>query len=267
MSLTRRPIGVFDSGIGGLTVFKALARRMPEEDLVYFGDTAHVPYGSKSKEAVTRYSLEVARFLDAGGIKTFVVACNTASALALDAIRAAISAPVVGVIEPGARAATAKARARVGIIGTEATIASGAYASAIRREAPKVAVISKACPLFVPLVEEGWWDHRVTEQVAAEYLLPLKKQKIEALILGCTHYPVLKRTIGKVMGKTVALIDSAEQTALETERLLVEKGLRRESGKGRREFYCSDAPERFLRSAKRFLGTTVERVSLHPFDA
>lgn len=259
------PIGVFDSGVGGLTVFKALARRMPGEDLVYFGDTAHVPYGSKSKETVTRYSTEIARFLRKRGVKAVVVACNTSSALALEAIRRSVDVPVVGVIEPGARAAAAASRGRVGVIGTEATVKSGAYAAAIKKLSPRARVTAQACPLFVPLVEEGWWRHPVTAQVAREYLKPFSGGRVDALVLGCTHYPLLKKAISGVVGPGVTLIDSAEQTAVEVEALLERLDLRRAGRAGKREFWCSDAPDRFLRLAKR-LGVGAKIARLHPFE-
>ena len=262
------PIGVFDSGLGGLTVFKALARRMPEEGLVYFGDTAHVPYGSKSPEAIARFSSAVARFLAKKGIKVLVVACNTSSAWALPAIRRAVKVPVIGVIEPGARAALGVSRGRrIGVIGTEATVKSGAYPAAIKKLA-RAKIESAACPLFVPLVEEGWWTGPVVEAVAKRYAAPLKKAKVDTLILGCTHYPYLKPVLAKVMGPKVRLIDSAAETAVETERVLSKLGLRAKKGKrGARAFYASDAPERFGRLGTRMLGTPIKKVGLHPFDA
>lgn len=262
------PIGVFDSGLGGLTVFKALARRMPEESLVYFGDTAHVPYGSKSPQAIARFSTAVARFLAKKGIKVLVVACNTSSAWALPAIRRAVKVPVIGVIEPGARAALSVSRGRrIGVIGTEATVKSGAYPAAIKKLA-RATTASSACPLFVPLVEEGWWTGLVVEAVAKRYAAPLKKAKVDTLILGCTHYPYLKPVLAKVMGPKVRLIDSAAETAVETERVLSKLGLRAKKGKtGARAFYASDAPERFGRLGTRMLGTPIKKVGLHPFDA
>ncbi|MFI5347450.1 MAG: glutamate racemase [Elusimicrobiota bacterium] len=263
------PIGVFDSGLGGLTVFKALARLMPEESLVYFGDTAHVPYGSKSPEAISRYSGEVAKFLAGRGIKLLVVACNTSSAWALPAIRRAVKVPVIGVIQPGARAALAASRGgRIGVIGTEATVKSGAYPKALKALSRRARSESAACPLFVPLVEEGWWTGAVVEAVARRYAAPLKKARVDTLILGCTHYPYLKPVLAKVLGPRVRLIDSAEETARETERALSELGLRAARGRrGRREFFASDAPERFARLGRRMLGAAVGRVKLHPFDA
>lgn len=262
-------IGVFDSGLGGLTVFKELARLMPEESLVYFGDTAHVPYGSKSPEAIARYSTAVARFLAGRGIKLLVVACNTSSAWALPAIRRAVKVPVVGVIEPGARAALGATRGgRVGVIGTEATVKSGAYPRALKALSPRVRCESAACALFVPLVEEGWWTGAVVEAVARRYAAPLKRARVDAVILGCTHYPYLKPVLAKVLGPRVKLIDSARETALETRRVLSGLDLRAAAGRrGRREFYASDAPERFARLGRRMLGAPMKRVALHPFDA
>lgn len=266
-SQARRPIGVFDSGLGGLTVFKAISRRMPGENLVYFGDTDHIPYGSKSKEAVTRYSVEAARFLEAKRIKALVVACNTASALSLPEVQAALDVPVLGVIHPGARAAADATRSgRVGIIGTEATIASGAYSQALKVYLPGVRPAAAACPLFVPLVEEGWWTRPVTEAVAREYLGPLRRERIDTLILGCTHYPLLKKVLRKVLGPSVKLIDSAEQTAIELEDMLESLKARRRDGLGSREFFVSDAPKRFLKLARRLLGVRVDRVALHRLD-
>ena len=270
MRITKRsPIGVFDSGLGGLTVFKALARRMPEESLVYFGDTAHVPYGSKSPEAIARYSTAIARFLAGRGIKLLVVACNTSSAWALPAIRRAVKIPVIGVIEPGARAALAATRGgRIGIIGTEATVKSGAYPKSIKALSARTKTASQACPLFVPLVEEGWWTGGVVAAVARKYVAPLRAARVDTLILGCTHYPYLKLVLAKAMGPRVRLIDSAEETAQETSRVLSARGLRApKGGRGRREFYASDAPERFARLGRRMLGAAVSRVRLHPFDA
>lgn len=262
-----KPIGVFDSGLGGLTVFKALARRMPSEDLVYFGDTARLPYGSKSPEAIARASTAVARFLEKKGIKLLVVACNTSSAWALPSIRKAIKVPVIGVIEPGARAALAVSKTkRIGVIGTEATVLSQAYPKALKSLAKSVSAKSQACPLFVPLVEEGWWSGPVVEQVARKYTAGLKG--IDTLILGCTHYPYLKAVLSKVLGKGVVLIDSAEETAAETERALARMGARAPVGrKGARRFFASDAPQRFARLGTRMLGAPIKSVALRTFEA
>jgi glutamate racemase len=265
--MKNRPIGIFDSGLGGLTVLQAVSRRMPEEDLIYFGDTAHVPYGSKSRETVTRYSLEVARFLAGKRIKVLVVACNTSSALALHEVARCLEVPVLGVIQPGADAAASATRnGHVGIIGTEATIASGAYTRALRSRLPGVRVETAACPLFVPLVEEGWWGHPAATLAARHYLSGLKRSGIDTLVLGCTHYPLLKGVVRRIMGPRVRLIDSAEQTALETERLLLSLGLRRQGRRGERRFFVSDAPKRFLKLARRLLGVRVGKVELHQFD-
>ena len=265
----RSPIGVFDSGLGGLTVFKVLARRMPEESLIYFGDTAHVPYGSKSPEAIARFSSEVARFLAKRGIKLLVVACNTSSAWALPAIRKAVKIPVIGVIEPGARGAVVASRGgRIGIIGTEATVKSGAYERAIKALKRGARTTAAACPLFVPLVEEGWWTGDVVESVARKYTAPLKKARVDTVILGCTHYPYLKPVLAHALGSRVRLIDSAEETARETQAVLSRLGLRApQGGRGRRDFYASDAPERFKRLARRMLGSSVTKVRLHKFDS
>jgi glutamate racemase len=264
------PIGIFDSGVGGLTVYRALHERLPDEHFVYLGDTARVPYGTKSLQTVERYAVENSLFLEAHGIKLLVVACNTASALALPAIRRAVQVDVIGVIEPGARAAvdsaTRNAAARnIGVIATEATIKSGAYANAIAKFDSSIKVIERACPLFVSLAEEGWAETDVAERVAAEYLQEIKAANVGTLVLGCTHYPILRHVIQQTMGTAVSLIDSGEATANDVERLLAAKKLARESTEDRaRErhlcddldhFYVTDAAERFSRVAERFLGS------------
>ena len=269
--MSRRPIGVFDSGVGGLTVFRALAVRMPRESLVYFGDTAHVPYGNKSREAVTRYSLAAGRFLAGLGVKLLVVACNTASALALGPLKRTLRIPVIGVIDPGVRAAVAATRrGRIGVIATEATIASRAYEMALRRARPGVRVIGAACPLLVPLVEEGWWSHPVTRQVAAEYLRPIKRAGVDTLILGCTHYPLLKSVLAKTAGPRVRCVDSAEAVAAEVEALCEKRAISLPRAgapaRGSRRFYASDGPQRFRKLARRFLGATAGPVSIHRLD-
>ena len=266
---SKAAIGVFDSGLGGLTVFKVLARRMPEESLIYFGDTAHVPYGSKSPEAIARFSSEVARFLAKRGIKLLVVACNTSSAWALPAIRKVVKIPVIGVIEPGARGAVGVSRGgRIGIIGTEATVKSGAYEKAIKALSRSARTTAAACPLFVPLVEEGWWSGEIVESVVRKYTAPLKKARVDTVILGCTHYPYLKPVLARALGARVRLIDSAQETARETESVLARLGLRApRGGRGRRELYASDAPERFKRLAGRMLGSPVKTVHLHRMNS
>lgn len=259
------PIGVFDSGVGGLTVYRALHERLPNEHFVYLGDTARVPYGTKSLSTVERYAIENAKFLEGHGIKLLVVACNTASALALPAIRAAVSVPVVGVIGPGARAAAKTANGKkIAVIATEATIQSGAYANAIAKADSSVTVIERACPLFVALAEEGWAESDVARLVAEQYLNDLKREELGSLVLGCTHYPILRNLIHFVVGNEVPLIDSGEATASEVQSLLESSELsaspaRRENNERRLcddldHFYVTDAAERFAKVAERFLG-------------
>jgi glutamate racemase len=278
------PIGIFDSGVGGLTVYRALHLELPDERFVYLGDTARVPYGTKSLATVQRYAIENARFLEAHGIKLLVVACNTASALALPAIRRAVGVEVIGVIEPGARAAveasggapdtfdkadkaeTSSQAARIGVIATEATVQSGAYASAIAKFSSRAEVIERACPLFVALAEEGWAETDVAREVASKYLSDLKERDLETLVLGCTHYPILRQVIQESIGPRVRLIDSGEATARDVALLLKTKGLAQltNANNGERErqlcddpdhFYVTDAAERFSRVAERFLGS------------
>jgi glutamate racemase len=268
------PIGIFDSGVGGLTVYRALHEHLPNERFVYLGDTARVPYGTKSLATVERYAVENARFLAVHGIKMLVVACNTASALALPAIRSALQVDVVGVIGPGARAAVAtqqagRLRTQVGVIATESTVQSGAYTAAIKKADPHAEVIERACPMFVPLAEEGWADNEVTRTIAATYLAELRS-KVDTLVLGCTHYPILRDVIQQTVGDGVNLIDSGKATASEVKALLNEKGLARLSlptGALERHlcddldhFYVTDAAERFARVAERFLGAKPSRL-------
>ncbi|HEV2290687.1 MAG TPA: glutamate racemase [Gemmatimonadales bacterium] len=250
------PIGIFDSGIGGLTVTRAIYEALPRESTVYFGDTARVPYGPKSPETVRRYSLEILHWLLDQGVKAVVVACNTSTAHALDALRAAAPVPVIGVIEPGASAAVRATRGGpIGVIGTAGTVASGAYARAIQARRPGTDVRQVACPLFVPLVEEGWFDHPATELVAREYLAPLVAAQVDALVLGCTHYPLLKPLLGRVMGPSVALIDSADETALEARRVLEQEGLTAPAGHAAtHRFAVSDDETRFRQVGARFIG-------------
>ena len=258
------PIGIFDSGVGGLTVYRALHERLPNERFVYLGDTARVPYGTKSLATVERYAVENSRFLQAHGIKLLVVACNTASALALPAIRQAVTVPVVGVIEPGARAAVKTVHGgRIGVIATEATVQSRAYARAIASIDPRVSVIEKACPLFVSLAEEGWAESDVARTVAEDYLAELRDRTVQALVLGCTHYPILRKAISDAIGIDVKLIDSGEATAGEVESLLERRELANETRIFEQErqlcddldhFYVTDAATRFAKVAERFLG-------------
>ena len=253
------PIGIFDSGIGGLTVVKSVLRLMPNENIVYFGDTARVPYGSKSNETVVEYSIQAANFLLRKNIKLLVVACNTASSVALKELRKFLTIPVIGMIEPGAKMALQESKKGiVGVIGTRATINNKAYAQELKKLNPKVKVFEQACPLFVPLAEEGWLDHKVTQLVAKEYLGELHKKKIDSLILGCTHYPILEEVIQKVVGKNVKLIDSGTPAAKLVEDYLNGRGLRNQSvHQGVSEFYVSDVPTKFREVAERFLGKKI----------
>ncbi len=246
-----RPLGVFDSGIGGLTVVRELLSLLPDEELVYYGDVARLPYGNKSPEAVTRFSREIAAFLIGRGVKAIVVACNTASALALPALTAEFDVPIVGVIESGARAAVARTESgRIGVIATASTVRSGAYGRALRAHRPDLVITERACPLFVTLVEEGWTEHPVTRQVAHEYLAPLEEHASDTLILGCTHYPLLKPVIQAEMGAGVSLIDSGEETARTVFDLLAERGLRAPAGrKPGHAIYLSDLPVSFRQTA------------------
>jgi glutamate racemase len=261
-SQQEKPIGVFDSGIGGLTVVRALIRRLPKENLVYFGDTARVPYGPKSPQVVREYAAQDTEFLVSHAVKMIVIACNTVSAVALEVVQKHSRVPVIGVIVPGAHKAAATTRSkRVGVIGTLGTIASNAYTNAIRQADPAVTVFGQACPLFVPLAEEGWLTHPATELIAREYLFPLKLQKIDTLVLGCTHYPILEEVIGAQFDGGVTLIDSGEATAAEVETLLETNHLRNPSDhQGNVQFFVSDIPHKFTEIGERFLGQTLGRV-------
>jgi len=252
-------IGVFDSGIGGLTVLHQIIETLPRENTVYLGDTARAPYGTKSVETVLRYSFENSQFLVDKGVKIVVVACNTSTAIALDRLKETLTIPVIGVLAPGVRRAVKGTKnKRVGVIGTEATIQSGAYTRALKAADAKIEVYSRACPLFVPLVEEGWTDNAVVEMTVQAYLGSLKQSGIDTLILGCTHYPLLKKAIRKFMGGTVRLVDSAEETANEVEQVLKQAALDRKAGKGGHSFFVTDAPDRFIKVGRRFLGEKVE---------
>jgi len=255
----QKAIGIFDSGIGGLTVVKEIVAKLPLENIIYLGDTARVPYGIRSPETVTRYSFENTQFLLSQEIKMLVVACNTASAISLDAVKKEFPLPIIGVLEPGARAAVAATRTRkLGVIGTEATIASGAYEAAIKRLAPDVEVHSLACPLFVPLAEEGWTDNDVAQLIAGKYLAPLRKTGIDTLVLGCTHYPLFKSVIARAVDPDIRLIDSATETAKEVEDVLDKLKWRINGpGEGVRKFYVTDLPSRFEKIGKRFLGESL----------
>lgn len=252
-------IGVFDSGVGGLTVLQQIAEVLPHEHLIYLGDTARYPYGTKSAETVRRYALENTEFLVDKGIKMLVVACNSAAAVALDALAEHFDVPVLGVIEPGARQAVRQTRNRkVGVIGTEATIASGAYTQALRSLEPSLEIYTRACPLFVPLAEEGWVDNAVAHSTAALYLTSLKRSGIDTLVLGCTHYPLLATAIAEVMGEKVALVDSARTTAQAVRETLVRYGLAHRSGSGSVSFFVTDVPDRFVKVGSRFMGQKLD---------
>jgi len=258
----RRPIGIFDSGVGGLTVVQQIEKALPGEDIVYFGDTARVPYGTKSKETITKFSVENVELLMERNVKLVVVACNTASSLSLDFLKRCFRVPIIGVIEPGAKGAVGMTRSlRVGVIGTNATIASGAYEKAIKKLNPRISVAARGCPLFVPLVEEGWLNKPVTRQIASIYLAPLKVSRVDTLIMGCTHYPLLREVIQKVMGGGVLLVDSAKEVAKEARTILDSSGLLNStSGKGKQSFLVSDEPSRFIAIAERFLKRKISRV-------
>jgi len=264
---SQEAIGVFDSGLGGLTVVKELIHHLPNERIIYFGDTARVPYGTKSGETIIRYSREIVRALLKHRVKMIVVACNTASSLALDVLKKEFDLPILGVIEPGARKAVEVTRnRRVGIIATSSTVKSGKYAKKIVQLNKNIVVMSQACPLFVPLVEEGWFDHTVTYQVAQQYLGEMKKNKIDTLILGCTHYPLLKQVLHNVMGSDVQLVDSAQEVALQVKELLTRaKLLRTRLGPSQHTFIVSDEPQQFQRLAMRFLGGGVKNVRRHNY--
>ena len=257
------PIGVFDSGVGGLTVVRAIERLLPQETVIYFGDTARVPYGSKSPETVIRFALEDASFLASKRVKMIVVACNTASSVSLPALREKFSVPITGVIEPGARTAVeATHNGSVGVIGTLGTIGSGAYQKALRAAGSGVGmVVAQPCPLLVPLVEEGWLDGDITRMVVERYAAPLVREHVDTLVLGCTHYPLLKPVLGQVMGPEVTLVDSAEATACEVRDRLADRDLLADDAVAEGGFYVSDIPLKFQEIAQRFLGRTIPLVT------
>lgn len=258
------PIGVFDSGIGGLTVARALMQRLPNEQILYFGDTARVPYGVKSADTITEYAIQITDFLLQQQVKLLVVACNTMAAVAADAIRSRAPVPVLDVIETGAQMAAQCTHKRcIGVIGTLTTIGSGAYDAAIHRHGPDIVIHSQACPLFVPLVEEGWLEHPVTLLTAQEYLAPVLAQDIDTLVLGCTHYPLLHPLLEGVVGKAVQLVDSAATTAIQAESLLINSALLNPGHTPPlHQFYVTDVPQRFQTVGERFLGHPLTDVKL-----
>lgn len=258
------PIGVFDSGVGGLTVVKEIMRQLPGENMVYFGDTARVPYGSKSKKTILKYSRQIVHFLTQKEVKAIVVACNTASALALDEIKQEIDIPMIGVVEPGAKmAAESTQNNNIGIIGTESTIKSGIYSKYLRKMNPDITVVSRACPLFVPLVEEGLLEDRITDDVIERYLHELKEYGIDSLILGCTHYPLIRNAIGRYMGAGVTLVNPAYETAKALKTLLKEKNLLNPSGgQAVYEYNVSDGMDKFISFASSVLPCHVEQANV-----
>lgn len=263
-NIKNAPIGVFDSGIGGLTVVKELINSLPGEDIMYLGDTARVPYGTKSGRTVIAYSHSNSEFLISKGVKLLVVACNTASSVSIPSLRAEFDIPVIGVIEPGAKKAVSVTKTgKIGVIGTPSTINSGAYTSAIQNLHPNIEVISKACPLFVPLADEGWIEGEIIENIAEKYLAQMKETGIDVLVLGCTHYPLLKNTIQKIMGDQITLVDSAQETASQIKSILTEKNLLNdENPKPIRNFYLTDVSDTFISVAGRFLGEKIEKIEM-----
>jgi glutamate racemase len=262
--MNRAPIGIFDSGIGGLTVARAIYDRLPHESTIYFGDTARVPYGPKSPETVRRYSLEILHWLLEQGVKAVVIACNTSTAHALEDLQKASPVPVIGVIDPGARAAVSAMRhGPIGVIGTAGTIASNAYARAIQRAQPGTRVEQKACPLFVPLVEEGWFDHAAAGLIAAEYMEPMKRAAVDVLVLGCTHYPLLKPLLQRTLGPETRLIDSGEETALSVQAALHSSGLNAApDAVPSHRFVVSDDEARFRQVGSRFIGERLGKAEV-----
>jgi glutamate racemase len=258
----RRPIGVFDSGIGGLTVAKSLFEILPNENIIYLGDTARLPYGTKSKETVILYSIECLKFLLSKNVKMIVVACNTASSVAVPFLQKITKIPVIGVLIPGSRGAVKKTKNnKVGIIGTLGTVKSKAYSKEIHKINKDISVYSQPCSLFVQLAEDGWTDNKIAQLTAEEYLKGLKKNHIDTMILGCTHYPILKNTIKKVMGKEITLIDSGEETAIEVKKILIDERLMNtQKAKGHHKFFVTDFPNNFQQISERFLGKKISNV-------
>lgn len=260
--MDNRPIGVFDSGIGGLTVLKEIMEQLPSEDIIYFGDTARIPYGTRSKETVIKYSFQCIKFLLSKNIKAIVIACNTASAIALEPAREKFDVPIIGVIEPGAKAAVSTTRNnKIGVIGTSGTINSEAYQTLIRNMDKSAEVIGVACPLFVQIVEDGWEDTDVAMLAAEKYLMELKEHNIDTLVLGCTHYPILRYTLSKVMGKEVSLVNPAFETAKAVKEMLISNDMLKDStDKPEYKFYVSDDPEKFRRIGGNFLRREIQSI-------
>lgn len=261
------PIGVFDSGVGGLTVVREIIRQLPSENIVYFGDTARVPYGTKSRDTVINYSEQIVNFLQTKQVKAIVIACNTATAYALEVLKDKLDIPIIGVVRPGAvTAVNATRNGRIGIIATEGTVGSGIYPKVIKEYNPEIQVVQKACPLFVSLVEEGWTNDPVTDEVARRYLKSLLDSNIDTLVLGCTHYPLLRKTIGRLVGEKVTLVNPAYETACSLREMLKKEGLYRESGKTSYHFYVSDGAERFHQFANSILPVDLVPTRIVPIE-
>lgn len=256
-----RPIGIYDSGVGGLTVVKEVRKILPDEDIVYFGDTARLPYGSKSQQAIIKFSIENALFLLSHNVKAIIVACNSSSSAALEILRRNFKVPIIGVIEPGVKEAVSLTRnLNIGVIGTNATIQSSVYDKEIKRLLPKANVYSKSCPLFVPLVEEDWLDNDITIEIIRHYLEPIKKSGIDTMILGCTHYPLLRSSIIKVLGNEIIIVDSAYSAAKAVSELLSDCNLNTNVSGGEMRFFVSDEPDKFAKIGRRFLNEDLSYV-------
>ncbi|HKL80187.1 MAG TPA: glutamate racemase [Mobilitalea sp.] len=257
--LNKAPIGVFDSGVGGLTVVKEIMNQIPGETIIYFGDTARLPYGSKSKETIITYSRQIVRFLMAQGVKAIIIACNTASAFALETVKAEVDIPIIGVVKPGAKAAAqTTTNGRIGVIGTEGLIRSGIYNDFLSQTNPQIKVFGKACPLFVPLVEEGLIDDSITVEIARRYISELLAEDIDTLVLGCTHYPLIRKTIRNIVGDNVELVNPAYETAKSLREILTERGLKNDNTlKFNHKFYVSDGADKFRRFADTILPCEV----------
>ncbi len=261
------PIGVFDSGVGGLTVVREIIRQLPSENVVYFGDTARVPYGSKSQNTIIGYTRQIIHFLKTKNVKAIVIACNTASAYALDAVAKEVDVPIIGVVRPGAYvAANTTINGKIGVLGTEGTINSGIYTQVLHEHNPEIDVVGKACPLFCPLVEEGLLEDPVTDEIASRYLKTVKDAGIDTLILGCTHYPLIRSTIRRLMGEGVNLVNPAYETAISLRSLLQEKGIYRDSGEPEYHFYVSDGAEKFSSFANSILPVELVETRLVPIE-
>ena len=267
--MDNRKIGVFDSGLGGLTVVREMQKLMPEESVVYFGDIARLPYGSKSKETITEFSHQIMRFLLKHDVKAVIIACGTASSNALEDLQTTYDLPITGVVEPGAReAANTTKNGRIGITGTEATIRSGAYERLLKEADPQIEVYTKACPLFVPLVEEGWFKDDITRSVVQRYLAELKQQQVDTLVLGCTHYPLLKRLIGEEIGEDVILVNPSSSVVKEMKEYLQQHDMQSEAVQGEYEFYVSDSTEKFRQFGQQVLDIpelTVRKINIEKY--